>query len=283
MKIRTLFLGLVLVVLLLVGAACAPVASTGEESGGPCGAMDITAVDGQYDLDGCTLRIAVENAYQPFNFIDPDTGKAVGYDYDIFDAVCQDLNCKPEFIEISWDAMVAVMGGEGNFETFDVGADGITITDERAAHVAFSDPYISSQQVLLVLIDETRFTEPEEFVADPNLIIGTQLGSTNYIAAEEMVGAERVIAFDQFGTAVQALINGDVDAVMIDNVSGIGYVSVNADKVKITGGPVKSEELGFIFGSDSQLTAPVNQALADLRESGQLDEMYAKWFETESE
>ena len=283
MKLRTIFVWTALGVILLVAAACAPITTTGEEASQPCGAIEITQVDGKYDLDGCTLRIAVENAYQPFNYIDPDTGEAVGYDYDIFNAICEYLNCQPEYLEISWDAMVAVMGGESSFETFDVGADGITITEERAQHVDFSVPYIASQQVLLVRIEEDRFVEPEDFVADPNLIIGTQLGSTNYIAAEELVGAERVTAYDQFGTAVQALINGDVDAVMIDNVAGIGYVGVNADRLKLTGGPVESEELGFIFGKGSQLFAPVNQALAAMEESGELEELFVKWFETDSE
>ena len=216
-----------------------------------------------------------------FNYIDPDTGEAVGYDYDIFNAICEYLNCQPEYLEISWDAMVAVMGGESSFETFDVGADGITITEERAQHVDFSVPYIASQQVLLVRIEEDRFVEPEDFVADPNLIIGTQLGSTNYIAAEELVGAERVTAYDQFGTAVQALINGDVDAVMIDNVAGIGYVGVNADRLKLTGGPVE-RRTGFIFGKGSQLVAPVNQALAPWKKAA-TEELFVKWFETDSE
>lgn len=281
MKMRTLILWIVLGMLLLVVAACAPVAAPGEQAAQPCSAVEVTQVNGEYDLGGCILRISVENAYQPFNFIDPDTGEAVGYDYDIFNAICEDLNCQPEFVETSWDAMVAVMGGEGSFETFDVGADGITITEERAQHVDFSDPYIASQQVLLVKIDEDRFVEPEEFAANPEFVIGTQLGSTNYIAAEELVGPDRIVAYDQFGTAVQALINGDVDAVMIDNVAGIGYVGVNADKLKITGKPVQSEELGFIFGKGSQLTAPINAALADMKESGEMDELFTKWFETE--
>ena len=283
MKLRTLIFWTVLATLLLIAAACAPVTAPGEEASQPCSAIEVTQADGKYDLGGCTLRIAVENAYQPFNFIDTESGEAIGYDYDIFDAICQEVNCKPEYVETSWDAMVAVMGGEGSFETFDVGADGITITEERALHVDFSDPYIASQQVLLVQIDEDRFVEPAEFAANPEFVIGTQLGSPNYIAAEALVGAERVTAYDQFGTAVQALINGDVDAVMIDNVAGIGYVGVNADKLKITGGPVVSEELGFIFGKGSPLTAPVNQALAAMKESGQLDELFVKWFEPESE
>lgn len=281
MKFRAVgFLALLAIVLLAI-SACAPVATPGGEAVQQCNEIDIVEGEDGYDLGGCVLRVAVENAYQPFNFIDTETGEAVGYDYDIFEAICEDINCEVEFIETSWDAMVAVMGGEGSFDTFDVGADGITITPERAAHVDFSDPYISSEQVLMVQIDEDRFTEAEEFIANEEFIIGTQLGTTNYYVAEELVGIDRVTAYDQFGTAVQALINGDVDAVMIDNVAGIGYVGVNADKVKITGGPVASEELGFIFGQGSQLTPAVNASLESLREDGTLDELFDKWFITE--
>jgi polar amino acid transport system substrate-binding protein len=296
MKLRSSVIPFVLLIALLAMVACQPVAPTsatpgttsGESAGsttagGPCSEATITETDGKPDLNGCTLRIAVENAYQPFNFIDTATGDAVGYDYDIFNEICTRINCQPEFVETSWDAMVAVMGGEGSADTFDVGADGITITEERAQNVDFSIPYITSAQVLLVRIDEDRFVEPSEFAADPELLIGTQIGTTNYDAAVELVGEDRVTAFDQFGPAVQALINGDIDAVMIDNVAGQGYVGVNADQLKLTGEPVRSEELGFIFGKGSPLVEPVNWGLEDMMADGTLDTLYAKWFETESE
>ncbi len=281
MKARTLFILLGVLTLLLIVAACQPVQTPGAAAPVPCNRAEITEVDGKPNLNGCVLRIAVENAYQPFNYIDPNTGQAVGYDYDVFAEICARINCQPEFIETSWDAMVAIMGGEGSFETFDVGADGITITEARAQNVDFSMPYIRSEQVLLVRLEEDRFTEPEEFAADPSLIIGTQLGTTNYDAALELVGEDRVVAYDQFGTAVQALINGDVDAVMIDNVAGIGYQGVNADRLKITGSSVRSEALGFIFGKGSPLVAPVNWALADMEADGTLGELFVKWFTTE--
>lgn len=286
MKIQRI-LPLAVLIVALVLSACTAVApqagAGGEQASVPCNEAEVTQVDGKYDLGGCTLRIAVENAYQPFNYIDPDTSEAVGYDYDIFPEVCKRINCTPEFIETSWDAMVAVMGGEGNFDTFDVGADGITITEERAQNVDFSIPYIASTQLLLVNIDEDRFTQPAEFAADPNLKIGTQIGTSNYDAAVELVGEDRVTAYDQFGTAVQALLNGDVDAVMIDNVAGIGYVGVNKDKLKLTGDPVRSEELGFIFGKGSPLTPAINAALEEMQADGTIDEFYQKWFVKEIE
>ena len=107
------------------------------------------------------------------------------------------------------------------------------------------------------------------------------MGTTNYAAAEKLVGEDRIVAYDQFGTAVQALINGDVDAVMIDNVAGQGYVGVNGDKLKLTGGAVESEELGFIVGQDSQLLEPINATLAAMKEDGKLDELFSVWFDVE--
>ncbi|RMH00783.1 MAG: hypothetical protein D6706_02975, partial [Chloroflexi bacterium] len=242
---------------------------------------EMTTEAGLPDLGGREIRIAVENAYNPFNFIDAETGEAIGYDYDIFREICARLNCVPVFVETSWDAMVAVMGGEGSFDTFDVGADGITITEERAQHVDFSDPYIQLSQVMLVRADEDRFSTAEELAADSSLLVGSQPGTTNYDTAANLVGEDRIVAYDQFGLAVQALINGDVDAVIMDNVAGIGYVGANPDKVKIVGEPLTSEELGFIFPKGSELRDAINAALKAMDEDGTLDALFEKWFLTE--
>lgn len=245
----------------------------------PCSDMEPNMSGALPDLGGCELRIAVENAYQPFSFIDTETGEGIGYDYDIFAEICQRINCAPSYVETSWDAMVALMAGEGEFSSFDVGADGITITAERGQHVDFTIPYIASEQVLMARADEARFEQPEEFAAQAELIIGTQLGTTNYYASVDLVGEDRIVAYDQFGTAVQALINGDVDAVMIDNVAGQGYVGVNADQLKIMGVAVQNEELGFILAKNSHLTSSIDAALAALQNDGTLQALFDKWFE----
>lgn len=271
------WLMILLMLLLAFAAACGGTGDSAE--GQPCSDVEVGETDGMADLQGCTLRVAVENAYQPFNFIDTDTGEAVGYDYGIFNEVCERINCEPEYIETSWDAMVAIMGGEGDFDTFDVGANGITITEERDQFVDFSTPYITSSQVLLVREDEDRFVEPDELSADSNLLIGTQLGTTNYDVAVELVGEDRIVAYDQFGTAVQSLINGEVDAVIIDNVAGQGYAGQNAESVKITGQAVSGEELGFIFSSNSPLREAVNEALAAMEADGEMEALYNTWFE----
>lgn len=229
------------------------------------------------DLGGRTLRIAVENAYNPFNFIDEATGQAVGYDYDLFAEACTRLNCKTEFVQTSWDTIVAVMGGTGQPE-FDIAADGITITDERAQHVDFSTPYIKLSQQILVKADETRFTNAEELKALDDFKVGAQPGTTNYDLSVELFGEDHVVAFDQYGLIVQALINGDIDATVMDNVAGEGYIGANPDKLKLVGDPLTSEELGFVFAKGSDLVDPINQVLAAMEADGTLDTIYAKWF-----
>ncbi len=272
MRSLTVLLGVCALALVLSG--CTP---TGPALI-PCSEMAPDTSGAMPDLGGCELRVAVENAYQPFNFIDTETGEGVGYDYDAIADICERLNCVPTFIETSWDAMVAVMSGEGEFSAFDVGADGITITAERGQHVDFSIPFISTEQVLLVRLDEDRFAQPDEFATMDELIIGTQLGTTNYYASVDLVGEDRIVAYDQFGTAVQALLSGDVDAVMIDSVAGMGYMGVNADQLKVTGAAVQNEELGFILAKGSHLTSSINQALTAMEEDGTLQELFDKWF-----
>lgn len=242
-------------------------------------ALALVSCGGDEDsVEGEVIRVAVENAYTPFNFYDPDSGEAVGYDYDLFAEICRVLECEVEFVETSWDAMLAIMGGTGEFDTFDIGADGITITEERAEHVDFSDPYIQLSQTLLVRKDEDRFDNAEEFAANPDYLVGSQTGTTNYDVAVDLVGEDRIVVYDQFPIAVQALGTGDVDAVVMDNVAGIGYVNAEPEKYRITGDVLTGEELGFIFSQGDPLRDRVNEALEELHEDGTLDELFDKWF-----
>jgi polar amino acid transport system substrate-binding protein len=226
------------------------------------------------DLGGRTVRVAVENAYLPFNYIDPQTGEGAGWDYDAWRAICEKLNCEVEFPEAAWEGMIqAVADGQ-----FDAAADGITITEERAEIVDFSDGYISIEQRLLVRKGEDRFDSAEDVQNDTSLKIGTQTGTTNFEKAVELFGEDRVQAFEQFPFAVEALLNGDVDVVIMDETAGQGYVGANADELELVGESLQSDELGFIFPKGSDLVEPVNQALAALEADGTLDELADKYF-----
>jgi polar amino acid transport system substrate-binding protein len=226
------------------------------------------------DLGGREVTIAVENAYLPFNYIDPDTGEAAGWDYDVWNLICEILNCKPVYVEAAWEGMIqAVADGQ-----FDAAADGITITSDRDEIVDFSMGYIAIDQRLLVRIDDDRIERIEDIVADENLKLGTQTGTTNYATASTYLPEERISAFEQFPFAVQALISGDIDAVIIDEVAGLGYLGENADALKLVGPSLSSDELGFIFPNGSDLVAPVNFALTQLMTDGSLAAINAEYF-----
>lgn len=228
------------------------------------------------DLGGATVTVAVENAYPPFNYLD-EAGNPVGWDYDAVGEICARINCVPEYVETSWDGMiVAVSNGE-----YDMAADGITILEERMELVDFSVPYVSLVQRLIVRADEDRFTTIDEFLADETLLVGAQPGTTNYFVAEELVGADsgRLQAFDTFSVAVQALIAGDIDAVVMDDVAGQGYVGVNAEAIRLLDEAITdTEELGFIFPKGSELTEAFNLALAEMTIDGTLLEINNRWF-----
>ncbi len=230
------------------------------------------------DLGGRTITVAVENAYMPFNVIDEETGEAVGWDYDTLGAICGLLNCVPEYVETSWEGMiVAVSNGE-----YDMAADGITITEERSEIVDYSTGYIDLSQRMMVRVGEDRFVDADDFVAG-DFIIGVQVATTNFEAASKLVGEERIVAYGEFGFAVQALISGDVDAVVIDDVAGQGYTGLNADSIKLLPDLLTHEQLGFIYPLGSDLVEPINAALASIMADGTLQAINDKWFGAEEE
>jgi polar amino acid transport system substrate-binding protein len=257
--------------LALGAAAC----GSDDDDGGSSSDTTAASESGDLpDLEGQSVTVAVENAYLPFNYIDPDSGEAAGWDYDAWDAICEKLNCVPDYQEAAWEGMIqAVSDGQ-----FDAAADGITITDERKQQVDFSDGYIQVEQRLLVRKGEDRFDSAEDITDDTSLKIGTQTGTTNFETASELWGEDRIQAFEQFPFAVQALINGDVDVVIMDETAGQGYVGANSDELELVGDSLKSDELGFIFPKGSDLVASVNAALAALEEDGTLDELATKYF-----
>lgn len=260
-------IGLLFVLLLSMAlVACGGTDEGGTEGGGETGELT--------DLNGREITVAVENAYLPFNYIDPATGEPAGWDYEAIDAICELLNCTPVYVEAAWEGMIqAVADGQ-----YDMAADGITITEDRREIVDFSDGYINIDQRLLARIDEDRFDSVQSFIDNEALVMGTQTGTTNFETASEILPDNRIQAFEQFPFAVQALIAGDIDAVIIDETSGLGYQGVNAESLKLVGESLSSDQLGFIFPKGSDLVGPFNAALAELEANGTMDALAEKFF-----
>ncbi|GAA4123786.1 basic amino acid ABC transporter substrate-binding protein [Aminobacter aganoensis] len=231
------------------------------------------------DLGGKTVVVVTENAYPPLQFVDPKTGKQIGWEYDAMDEIAKRLNFKIEYQNTSWDAMIqAVSDGQ-----YQVGMTGITIKDDRKEKVDFSDPYMRSQQFMLVRADESRFTDAKSFGALKDGLIAAQPGTSPFYTAvyEILDGNEqnpRIKLFETFGATVQALKAGDVDLVLTDSVAAQGYVDASEGKLKVVGEPLGSEDFGFIFKKGSDLVAPINAAIAALKSDGTFDAMNKKWF-----
>jgi polar amino acid transport system substrate-binding protein len=225
------------------------------------------------DLGGRTITVAVENAYPPFNYIDEATGKPAGWDYEAVAEICKRINCVPDFKEAAWDGIFpAMQAGE-----YDMLADGVTYTDERAKIVDFSTPYVTIGQVMLMRTGE-QGVDLAAAKADDNFLVSTQIGTTNEMVAKDNFPEARVKSFEDFGGAVAALLSKDVDAVVIDTVSAVGFINENPGKLAIGPTLTSDEKLAFVFPPHSDLVAPVNSALASMEADGTLKALNDKWF-----
>ncbi|MGQ3294720.1 MAG: transporter substrate-binding domain-containing protein, partial [Shinella sp.] len=131
------------------------------------------------DLGGKTVVVVTENAYPPIQFVDPKTGEQIGWEYDAMNEIAKRLNFKVEYQNTSWDAMIQAVSDN----QYNIGMTGITIKDDRKEKVDFSDPYMRSQQFMLVRADETRFTDAKSFAALTDGLIAAQPGTSPFYTA----------------------------------------------------------------------------------------------------
>ena len=142
---------------------------------------------------------------------------------------------------------------------------------------------MTSQMRMLVRADEDRFSDAQGFASDDDFLMGSQAGTTPfYVGVYEVLDGDeanpRIVLFETFGAAVQALLTEDVDMVLTDSTGGEGYVRANPDDLRIVGDPLGTEEFGFIFPPGSDLVGPINAAIASMREDGTLDALNQHWF-----
>ena len=231
------------------------------------------------DLGGREITVVAENAYPPLQFTPPGGGDPVGWEYDAMNEIAKRLNLSVTYASASWDAMIPAVS-EGQY---DIGMDGITIRDDRRQAVDFSQPYMRSEMLMLVRADEGRFHDEASFIATDDTLIGAQPGTTPfYVSVYDLLDGNeenpRIRLFETFGASVQALLAGDVDLVLTDAASGKGYAAAQPDRLKLVGDPMAGEDFGFIFPKGSDLVAPVNAAIAELKADGTLDALTRKWF-----
>lgn len=231
------------------------------------------------DLGGQEVVVVTENAYPPLQFVDPDSGEAIGWEYDAMAEIAKRINITVVYENISWDAMIPAVSEA----QFDLGMTGITIRDDRKEMVDFSDAYMRSEMVMLVRGDEDRFTDAASFGANADLLMAAQPGTTPfYVGVYDVLDGDeanpRIVLMETFGATVQALKSDDVDMILTDGTAGNGYVAASDGGLKIIGNPLGTEDFGFIFPKGSELVDAMNAAIQSMKDDGTIDALNTKWF-----
>ncbi|MBS3933520.1 MAG: basic amino acid ABC transporter substrate-binding protein [Truepera sp.] len=228
-----------------------------------------------YDLGGRVLVVGTDATYPPFQSVD-ETGAIVGFDIDLVNAICERINCVAQFRNTLWDGIFAALEAGD----FDLVASGVSITEARQQVFDFSDPYHIVTQAIAVRVEDEGLALEDFKTGD--FLLGSQTGTTNAQLAEELFGRDRVRLYDTFGAAMLALVNGDVDGVVIDNTAAEAFVQQYAGQVAITvTGVFGDDPLGFVFRQGDELVDAINAGLAMVKADGTLAALVAKWFAAE--
>lgn len=223
------------------------------------------------DLGGRVVTVGSDTTYPPFEFVAED-GTITGFDVELVEAVCERINCVAEFQTTAWDGIFAALAaGE-----FDMVASGVSITPERAQVVEFSDPYHVVAQAIAVRVEDAGVSFDELVAQDAT--VGAQTGTTNAYFAEDAFGRDHLNLYDTFAQAVQALLNGDVRGVVIDEVPADAFAAEYAGQIVVEIRGLGEDPLGMVFQIGSDLVDAFNEGLAEIAADGTLDALKAKWF-----
>jgi polar amino acid transport system substrate-binding protein len=217
--------------------------------------------------------VATDATWPPFEYVDEESKEIIGFDIDLMKAIAEKEGLEVEFVNVAWDALLA---GIANCQ-YDAAISSVSITDERKPNMLFSDPYYTVGQQIVVAADDTSITGQDSLNGKR---AGAQISTTGAELIADTEGAE-LVNFNTIGLAFQALMNGDVDAVVADNVMALGYVAKYSDKLKAVGEPLTGESIGIAVCKDkTDLLKKINSGLAKVKSEGLLDELNDKWVST---
>lgn len=251
----------------------APAAEAGEETpaaeDGEEAPAEADAEESEAPAEG-TLVMATNAYFEPYEYYEGD--QIVGIDAEMAAAVAEKLGMELQIEDMEFDSIIpAINSGKA-----DIGVAGMTVTEDRLVNVNFSDPYTTATQVIIV-------QEGSEIAGNDDLAgktIGVQLGTTGDIFAEDVEGAT-IERYNKGMDAVQALANGIIDAVIIDNEPAKQFVS-KAEGLKILDEEFVTEEYAIAIAKDNEeLLEKVNTALEELTADGTIQSIIDKYITAE--
>lgn len=217
-----------------------------------------------------TLKIGTEGTYAPFTFHDA-SGKLVGFDVEIGEAIAKKIGVKPEFVEGKWDGLIAGLDAK----RYDTVINQVGITDARKKKYDFSEPYIASKAVLIVKQDNDKIKS----FADLKGKKSAQSLTSNFGKIAEANGAE-LVGTDGFDQSIQLVLTGRADATINDSLSFLDFKKHKPDApVKVVATEANADYSGIIIRKgEPELLAAINKALADIKADGTYDAISKKYF-----
>lgn len=217
------------------------------------------------------LTMSTNAAFPPYEMT-TDSGDFEGIDIDVAAAIAEKLGLELQVDDMDFDAaLLAAQNGKS-----DIVMAGVTVTEDRQLVMNFSDSYATGVQVVIV-------KEGSDVTLD-NLgekMIGTQRGTTGYIYTSDDYGDDHVTAYDNGASAVQALINGQVDCVVIDSAPAEAFVAANAGLTILDTEYVTESYAIGVNKDNTALLDAINQALAELTADGTVQSIVDKYISAE--
>ena len=233
------------------------------------------STDNKAASDEKVLHVGTNADFAPFEFQDENgSTEYQGFDMDLIRAVAKEMGYKAEIQNINFDGLIPAMES-GNI---DVIAAGMSINEERKGQVDFSDPYYTSGLTIIVNKDNSDI---KGFADLKGKKIAVQIGTTGMAEAQKIEGAD-VKALNSSADTFMELKAGNVDAVINDRpVNDYFMVQSKSEDLKRLDDSLTSEEYGFAMKKgNTELAQKINAALKTLKENGEYDKIYEKWFGT---
>jgi len=216
---------------------------------------------------GEKLIMATNATFPPYEYTEKN--KIIGIDAEIAEAIADQLGMELEIDDMEFDSILAaVQSGKA-----DMGMAALTVTEDRKVSVDFSTVYATGKQVIIVKEASTIAT-PDDLTGKK---IGVQLSTTGDIYCTGDYGEDSVQRFNKGTDAVQALLQGKVDAVVIDNEPAKVFVSQNKGLKILETEYVMEDYAIAVAKNNTELLNKINGALADLQKSGKLQEIVDKY------
>ena len=252
--------------------ACGGSASSTASSTASSAAVSTSAAAELTTVEAGKLTMATNATFPPYEMT-TDSGEIEGIDVDTAKAIAEKLGLELQIDDMDFDAaLLSVQQGKA-----DIVMAGVTVTDERKAVMDFSDSYATGIQSIIVP-NGSDIASPDDLAGKK---IGTQRGTTGYLYCSDDFGEDAVVAYDNGLTAVQALNNGQVDAVVIDNEPAKAYVESNPG-LKILDTSYAEEDYAIGMNkSNTALLEAVNAALEELKADGTLQAIVDKYIKAE--